>query len=79
MASGEALQKAKDAFIQFNNLQCDVDMNLIARLSYYNNMVDDFTRQELSKHNIVPMTDAYQFRYKPFDINGYYNLTHNIK
>ena len=79
LASGEALQKAKEAFIQFNNLQCDVDINLIAKLSYYNNMVDEFTRQELSKHNVIPMTDAYQFKYIPFDINGYYNLTHNIK
>lgn len=78
-ANSESLLMAKEAFIEFNGIQSDVDMNLIAALSYYNNMVDDFTRQQLSKHDIVTVSDPYKFRYKPFDITGYYNLTHNIK
>lgn len=69
------LDNAKQVFIVSNDMNTDVDINLISKISYYNNMIDERTRD---------IVTAYMKEYYPdyksvqklsraisFDINGF--------
>ena len=87
LTNPKQLYKAKEDFIKFNNLNSDVDIELIKWISYYNNMVDQTSREFLNKTLFqIPTslsaiyTDACSFKVKDdFDIKGFYQNTHNIK
>lgn len=73
------IQVAKNDFIRYNSINADISDDLIERISYYNNMVDNYTRDILNSTNIDIMLyqDACRFIYnKNFDITKYKDLTH---
>ena len=81
------LETAKDDFIKFNKINSDVDIELIKTISYYNNMVDQTSREFLNKILFqIPTSysaiydDACSFKpMSTFDIKGFFQNTHNIK
>ena len=83
------LEKARNDFLKFNEFSpgTEIDMELVKTISYYNNMVDQTSRNTLnsvlsqipSSYSMV-YDDSYKFKYiDTFDIKGFYKNTHNIK
>lgn len=71
--SQDAVMKAADTFHHVNNME--VSLDLMKKLSYYNNMVDEMTRSKLSINNALNEACIFNLVGK-VDINGYYQLTH---
>ena len=76
----DSIKKAKNDFIKFNNLNCDVDLNLITQISYFNNLVDDMTRKHLQAYDntqpivyVSPAMSRNNYINKQ-NMNKYYNL-----
>lgn len=74
LASNQALQTAHDDFLRYNNVE-DVSIDLVSRLSYYNNMVDQMTRQKLNSGLLDIYSEPYQFKYVTTGIDEFKRLT----
>lgn len=73
IANFDSVIRARDDFNKFNGV--DSSIELVKKLSYYNNMVDYMTRKELTLQK--PCIDACRFNVlNKIDIDGYYELTH---
>ena len=79
LTSPDSVIKATDDFNKFNG--CDADIELVKQLSYYNNMVDDITRQHLQAKYFESQyvyQDACRFNFiNKVDLGKFYELTHN--
>ena len=80
LTNADSIIKATDDFNKFNR-GCNANIELVKRLSYYNNMVDEMTRSMLqAKYN-----DSSNFHYdaccfnliNKVDLQRYYELTHS--
>ncbi len=74
-----SLIKAKDHFVKRNNIINDIENNLIKKISYYNNLIDDITRQcliqsEQTSNNRLMV----QPLYNPFNVEMYMKLINHI-
>jgi ribonuclease HI len=89
LTNARSIIKARQDFIKFNNLKEDTEQSLIYIISYYNNMVDQFTRRMLQdfvdhestaeQYGYSIQQESCKFSYmNNFDIKGYYSLTHDM-
>lgn len=73
-----SLKKAKNHFVQRNYIVHDIEDNLIERLSYYNNFIDNITRKYLERYGEV-QNDHLMIQpiYIPFDVDVYMKLVNH--
>lgn len=80
LTSPDSVIKATDDFNRFN-YNCNADIELVKQLSYYNNMVDDMTRQHLQAKYFERQyiyQDACRFNLiNQVDLRKFHELTHN--
>lgn len=76
LSKPDSLERAKDLFIKYNYIQCDVDIDLIKKISHINILVDNDTRYVVNNSSIARIKPELAMRemYKPFDIYKYARL-----
>lgn len=75
----KSMTHAKKVFIRDNDIRVDVSDDLIAEISYYNNLIDILTKQELDKldfNSYQPYTanKCIEYGLKTFDLKEYKKL-----
>lgn len=73
----DQLNEARNTFINFNEITHILDMNIIKTISYYNNYIDNYTRdmfKNIDLYNYPELRSAIKVVYKPFNIEQYKNL-----